>query len=208
MAAAIGFYAGSDFEIQSLSGSGLGLYGDSGFGASVEVGAWQGRTFITNSAGTSQGPECDNVKFLNSASGILGTTGTGIALTAIPNYQATLNLRFTYDSAVQVQNAIVRIYDRSNINNAPSGVTCKVAEIIHPSITQLNNGSGDTSWSTLQGSGTTLSLVDSPGASGMYANGAGGWTSTQHDWYLAISASPDSIGSKSNFSLYFSLEYL
>ena len=70
MAAAINFYAGTDFNIQSLTGSGLGFYGSSGFGASVEVGAWQGRTYITNAAGTSQGPEADNVMFLNSASGI------------------------------------------------------------------------------------------------------------------------------------------
>lgn len=31
---------------------------------------------------------------------------------------------------------------------------------------------------------------------------------TRHDWYLAISASPDSIGSKTDFGLYFTLEYL
>lgn len=31
---------------------------------------------------------------------------------------------------------------------------------------------------------------------------------TRHDWYVALSASPDSIGSKTNFGLYFTLEYL
>jgi hypothetical protein len=31
---------------------------------------------------------------------------------------------------------------------------------------------------------------------------------TRHDWYVGISASPDSIGSKTDFGLYFSLEYL
>lgn len=30
----------------------------------------------------------------------------------------------------------------------------------------------------------------------------------RHDWYLALSASPGSIGSKTNFGLYFTLEYL
>jgi hypothetical protein len=29
-----------------------------------------------------------------------------------------------------------------------------------------------------------------------------------HDWYVALSASPDSIGSKTNYGLYFTLEYL
>ena len=32
--------------------------------------------------------------------------------------------------------------------------------------------------------------------------------STRHDWYIGISASPDGIGSKTDFGLYFTLEYL
>lgn len=32
--------------------------------------------------------------------------------------------------------------------------------------------------------------------------------STRHDWYVALSASPDSIGSKTDYGLYFTLEYL
>lgn len=32
--------------------------------------------------------------------------------------------------------------------------------------------------------------------------------STRHDWYVALSASPDSIGSKTNYGLYFTCEYL
>ena len=32
--------------------------------------------------------------------------------------------------------------------------------------------------------------------------------SKRHDWYLALSASPGSIGSKTDFGLYFTLEYL
>lgn len=210
MAAAISFLAGQGFTIQDLAGSGLGFFGDAGFGASVQVGSYQGHTYITNGAGTTQGPEVDNVKYLNAGSGILGQAGSGIALTAIPNYQATLNVRFTYDTAVKVQNAVARIYDRSNIDNPASGVTTKVAEIIHPDTTQSNNGSGDTTWLTPGGSGVTVSLAPSPGVSGLYAgNGSNSlWTDAQHDWYLALSGSPDSIGSKTQYGLYVSLEYL
>jgi len=32
--------------------------------------------------------------------------------------------------------------------------------------------------------------------------------STRHDWYLALSASPQSIGSKTDYGLYFTIEYL
>lgn len=205
--ATIVFRAGEDFAINALAGSGLGFYGDGGFGESVSVGSYQGRTFITNSNGTAQGPEVDNVKFLNSASGILGQSGSGIALTAIPNYQSTLNIRFTHTSAVKTQNAKLRIFDRSDINNAASGVTTKVAEIIHPDTVQNNNGSGDSSWHTPAGSSVIVDFVASPGESGQRPNGAD-TTDDIHDWYSAVSASPDSVGSKTQFGLYFEVEFL
>ncbi len=211
MVASVNFLAGSDFVIQDLSGSGLGFYGDDGFGASVRVGEYQGRTFITNGAGTSQGPEADNVKYLNLGSGIIGQTGSGVALTCIPNYLATLNIRFTYDTAVAIQNAYLRIYDRSDPNRPASGVTTKVAELIHPDLTQTNVGSGDTTWITPGGSGLKVSLAPSPGVSGLYAgngNNGSAWSDTQHDWYAAISASPDSVGSKTLYGAYFECEYL
>ncbi len=209
MSANISFYAGIN-QIQNLSGSGLGFYGSSGFGASVQVGSWQGKTYITSSAGTSLGPEGNNIQYQNSASGIINGASSGIAVTAIPNYQASLNIRFQYDSAVKVQNATLYIYDRTSINNGASGVTTKVAELIHPTTTQVNNGSGDTSWQTPNGSGVTVSLAPSPGVSGIYAgNGSNSlWTDNTHDWYIAISQSPDSVGSKVLNALFLSLEYL
>lgn len=209
MAAELKFFAGAS-QIQDLAGSGLGFYGDDGFGASVSVGSYQGRTYVTNGAGTTLGPEANNVKYLNAGSGILGQSGSGIALTAIPNAQATLNVRFTYDSAVKVQSAEARVYDRYSPNNPASGVTTKVAELIHPDAAQSNNGSGDTTWYTPTGSSVVVPLANSPGPSGLYAgNGSNSlYAATQHDWYLAISASPDTIGSKTQYGLYVSCEYL
>lgn len=191
------------------AGSGFAFFSDSGFGGSVQVGAFQGRTYISNGAGTYQGVQVDNVKYLNSQSGIVGQTGSGIALTAIPNREATAQIHFNHSSAVQIQNAKLRIYDRSNIDNNPSGVTCYTAEIIHPTETETNNGSGDTTWTNTFGSGSILSLAPSPGVSGFYAgNGSnGGIASTDHDWYVVLSASPTSIGSKTMFGLYVSAEY-
>ena len=203
--ATLAFYAGEEFLINNLSGSGLGFYGG-GFGYSVAVGEYQDTTFITNSTGTAEGPQVDNIKYLNTASGIVNSAGSGIALTAIPNYLSTLNIRFTHGSAITTQNAKFRVYDRSSINNSPSGVTCKVAELIHPDTTQTNNGSGDATWTTVFGSGSIMDLTASPGVSGVSENGPS-TQATQHDWYLALSASPDSIGSKL-FAGYVELEYL
>ncbi len=205
--ALISFLAGSDFTINDLAGSGLGFYGDAGFGASVQVGQYQGRTYITNAAGTAQGPEVDNIKWSHPGSGIVGQTGSGLALRYIPNYQATLNIRFTHGSAVKVQNAAVRIFDRVNPDNPASGVTTKTAQLIHTNNLQDNSGSGDVTWNTPGGSAVVQSLVASPGTSGLSPNGPN-TSDTQHDWYLAISASPDTIGSKTQYGLYTSLEYL
>ena len=210
MAPAINFISGGgSFPINNLAGSGLGFYGTAAFGTSVAVGSWQNRTFITDSNGVIQGPEVNNVTWLNSASGVLGSAGSGIALTAMPNWQATLNIRFTNDTAVKTQNAYVMIYDRVNVNNAASGVTTKAAELIHPYPTQGPGGSGDTSWWTFNtaATGQQMDLVASPGMSGLRPSGIN-TTDIQHDWYIALSASPDSIGSKNAYALYASLEYL
>jgi hypothetical protein len=209
MSANIAFLGGLS-TIQDLSGSGLGFFGDSGWGNSVRVGAWQGHTYITDGNGVNQGPEVPNTKYLNAASGILGQVGTGVALTAIPNAQCPLNIRFNYDTAVKTQNVQLYIYDRTSTNNPASGVTTAIAEVIHPSLTQSNNGSGDTAWLFPGGTGVIVSLAPSPGCSGQFAGNGnnGNWTDTQHDWYVAMSASPTSIGAKSQYGLYVSLEYL
>jgi len=203
--AQIDFYANTI----NLNGSGLGFYGN-GFGVSVNVGEYQDTTFITNGNGTAQGAQVNNLKYQNVNSGIINSATSGVWLTQIPNMYATLNVRFTHGSAVKTQNVKAYIYDRSNINNPASGVTTKFAQLIHIDTIQNNNGSGDTSWITPAGSSVVASLCPSPGPSGFFAgNGSNSTVSAmQHDWYMAISQSPDSIGSKTLNGLWISLEYL
>tara|TARA_R100000315_G_C5233494_1_gene144574 strand:+ start:2271 stop:2912 length:642 start_codon:yes stop_codon:yes gene_type:complete len=202
---------GFDYDLK-LGGSGLAFFGSAGFGSSVEVGAYQGTTFVSDGTGATKGAQAQNIKFLNIGSGIIGAASSGIGLQAIPNYQATLNIRFTHSSKVKTQNCEMRIYDRTNINNPASGVTTKVAEIIHPRVTQFATGSGDSQWITPKGSGVVAAFANSPGISGFYAGDGVSVISTKqsarHDWYAAISASPDSIGNKTQYGLFFSLEYL
>jgi len=209
--ATLKFYANEANEIPT--GSGLGFYGAAGFGSSVSVGSYQGTTFVTNSAGTVRGPQADNVTFMNAGSGKYTSSHSGIGIDAIPNNRATLNIRFTHTSAVKAQNAQLRIYDRSNINNAASGVTTKVAEITHPWATEsphtAGSGVNDGIWYTPAGSGTVFNLSPSPGQEGKWAgDGASARPDDRHDWYVAMSASPNSIGSKSQYGLYVTLEYL
>ena len=105
------------------------------------------------------------------------------------------------------------IYDRVTTTDNASGVTTKIAEIIHPNDTVTDDGSGNQAWHTASGSEgvpANVSLAPSPGTSGAYPGGTD--TSerqdVRHDWYVALSASPDSIGSKTDYGLFVSLEYL
>lgn len=211
--AVINFYAGGyNFPINNLSGSGLGFFGAGGFGASVSVGSWQDTTFITNGNGTAQGPQVNNVKWIHSASGQLPGS-TNVALSNIPNYQGTLNIRFTHTTPVRTQNAQFRIYDRSDITAAASGVTTAVCPLIHPSTSQLVVGSGGAVWQFPAGtsyvdmSRLSNGALFSPGQSGLSPNGAS-TTDMTHDFFLALSSSPNSIGSKTLYGAWFQTEYL
>lgn len=199
-------FAADDQGIQNLNGSGLGFFGEGGFGRSVNVGEYNDATFITNANGLTEGPQVNNVKFVHPASGSINGLDA-VNLLDIPNYLATLKITFSHTSAVKTQNAEFRAYDRNNINNNPSGVVVRAAEIIHPSTTQTGQtGSGDASWISIAGSGTVLEMVSSPGVSGERPNGSD-TEEDQHDWYVSVSCSPNSTGSKT-YAGYFSVEYL
>jgi|TARA_R110000765_G_scaffold100811_2_gene188780 hypothetical protein len=235
--ASISFFAGST-SINNLSGSGLGFFGGS-FGQSVQLNSFQDTTYITNGNGSTNGGAGNNVKYSTDtkafAAGIVPATG----LKYIPNEKASLNVRFTNDTAVRTQNCKLRIFDRVNKDHAASGVITRVAELLHPSTSYSVEGSGDTTWwgssthdgsdahgtyagssnpsdrlptgtNTVGGSGIFVPLAQSPGPSGYYSGNGSANTGqyTQHDWYLGLTASPDSIGSKTQYGLYVELEYL
>ena len=235
--ASISFLAGST-AINNLSGSGLGFFGGS-FGQSVQINNFQDTTFITDGNGTNNGGAGNNVKYSTDtkafAAGVVPATG----LLYIPNEKATLNIRFSNDSAVRTQNCKLRIFDRVNKDHPASGVITRVCELLHPSNSYSVEGSGDSTWfgssthtgsdaqgtynasanpssrlpagtNTVGGSGVFVPLAQSPGPSGLYAGNGSANTGQyyKHDWYVGITASPDSIGSKTQYVLYVELEYL
>ena len=223
--------------INHTSGSGIGFFGG-GFGISVPVSQYQGSSYVTNSNGTSSGVKINNTKYLsvsgiehNGSTVAAGTSG-------VPNYYAPLNVRFEHSEAVRVQNCKLRIFDRNDITKHASGVTTQVMEVRHPHPTAVHNtgseslayrGSDHFGWTSYDApeAMADLAFTASPGMSGLNTSAAEvlpadagdgyrNWLtqegaahqSTRHDWYIAISASPDSIGSKTDYGLYFTLEYL
>ena len=229
--AAITFYgneesAGAANLIKHGDGSGIGFYG-AGFGISVAVGQNQDSTFVTNSAGTDQGIKLRNTKYV-SASGVSHNGNTEINNEAMPNYYAPLNVRFTHEDAVRVQNCKMRIFDRNDISKQASGVSTYVYEVRHPH-TEAVSGSAltnrgesnhgwkeydpvdsmvDTTFTSSPGVSGTNSVISDAALTGVVTTSGAAHTSLSHDWYVALSASPDSIGSKTDYGLYFTCEYL
>jgi hypothetical protein len=224
-------------EIGHTLGSGIGFYGG-GFGVSVPVGSQQTQTWTTNASGTAEGIRLHNTAMVTSGTATVSGTvsvdgGSPINLNNLPNYQCPLNIRFTHDTPVQVQNCKLRIFDRNNINRPASGVTTWVYEARHPSVLTSGNSlsfradqDGVFRWTeydpTVMGnSNFDMLLTSSPGVSGTNTDTrdtdtALGYTSrsgialesARHDWYVALSSEPNEIGSKRNYGLYFTLEYL
>jgi len=194
----IGLYVGEDQRLPS--GSGIGFFGDSGFGDPVSVNGYNGRTFVVNPSGTVDGFEANNNKFQTSTTVINGQSGSGILLLALPNTLATLNIRFTHSVAVRTQNISFYVYDGSSTNgvpnktNDPTGLTAWCAEIRHTDERQIANGLGDATWQDTHGA-VALTLVDSPATSGLRPSGLFS-EDTRHDWYVAMSVSPTQYGDK------------
>lgn len=212
---------------------GLGFYGI-GHGLSVPVGSCQDTTFVTNDSGTENDAQLHNTKKIDDGTdSVAGTVkvdsaAVPLSLDKLPNHLCPLNIRFENTDAVRVQECELRIFDKANIENAASGVTTYVYEARHPSTSQTvtnlsHRGRSADSWFEFNqaNGGSGISLTSSPGASGLNTDTqdadsfqgtttdlGGDHAATRHDWYLALSAKPESIGSKQDYALYFTLEYL
>jgi hypothetical protein len=224
-------YSTNPSGIAHAAGSGLGFYGN-GYGISVPVGQYQDTTWVTNANGTAVDQyQLNNTKY-SSISGVSFNGGAEIQNRNMPNYYAPLNVRFSHATPVRVQNCRLRIFDRNDITKQASGVLTKVYEVRHPNgstseVGLTHRGEAGHDWKEFDPADNMIDVLftSSPGVSGLNTTagealaassfGFTNWTtqegaahsSTRHDWYCALSSSPDSIGSKL-YGLYFTLEYL
>lgn len=214
MAAAIDFYAGQGAGVWvDMNASGLGFFG-AAFGNSVQVGQYQDSTYITLGGGTPEGPQVTNCKYDTSdGSGVLvDDDATAVQPSAIALNSGTMNVRFTFDSAVNTQNGELRIYDRSTITNGATGVTTQVLQIVNGGSGVSTSGTAEapashSGWIAASGASPLVNLLNNPGSGGVGPSGASDIDS-RHDWFVCLSATPLSIGSKQLYGLYVQLEYL
>lgn len=173
----------------------LGFFG-SAFGFSIRVGEYNNTSYVTNDDGTANNGSVPNLRYdtASNSGAYVGAESVATELLEVNNTEATLKIKLSTDTSVQTQNTSFRAFDRVNIDNNPSGVTVQAAEINKPS--PSFRGSGDASWTSVAGSGSTLALDDQLLSSGV------------HVWYVGLSVTPTSIGEKTNLGFYFETEFL
>jgi hypothetical protein len=219
--------------INHSAGSGLGFYG-LGFGVSVPIDTRQKTTYITDALGIASGSQLNNTEMtiegdVNTVGKVRVQNANELDLDKLPNYLCPLNIRFEHTEPVAVQNCKLRIFDRNNIDNHASGVSTYVFEARHPSASQTQTNLShrartENSWFLFEASESMndMPFTPSPGISGTNTVVADvsapdkDWETTEgsvhqslrHDWYVALSAEPDTIGSKTQYGLYFTLEFL
>jgi hypothetical protein len=159
------------------------------FDSAITVGSYNDSTHVESSVGAddSNANTPNNNKFI-SASGGTGGDGQGDwgdgteDIDAIVDAECALKINFSHGSAVAVSAHTFYAYDGSTTTAVPTGVTFYCAE------------QGDTNWTNAEGSASALTITDSASA-------------TSHDFYILISASPESVGEKTDFKLRSELTY-
>lgn len=172
-----------------------GFFG-AAFGFSIRVGEYNNTSRVTNDNGSADNGALPNLRYdtASNSGAFVASESVATELLEVDNTESTLKIKLSTDSPVQTQNTSFRAFDRVNIDNNPSGVTVQAAEINKPQ--PSFRGSGDTSWTAVAGSGSTLSLDNQLLSSGV------------HVWHVGLSVTPTSIGEKTNLGFYFETEFL
>lgn len=193
------------------SGYMLGFFGDRGSPSTIAIGEWNGTTYMVDpDDGDSAEVQTYNLKYANASQVYIDGLDTPIALSKVPNYQSTLNVRFKNDASVRILIARCRFYNRDKtVDDPPEGVDIKVFELAHLGVRQVVPAfnKGDKTWRQAT-SGEWLRFSRSPGPSGIYGGTTGTYPAKRHDWFMGISVSPRDIGGRSKLGLQFSVEYL
>ncbi len=213
--AAIDFLAGQGGgTFVDLNASGLGFFGNA-HGTSVQVGEYQDTTFITSSNGSIEGPQGTNCKYDAITSGVfVDSDSVAVAPSAMVINSGTMNMRFTFsspDTNVQTQNGELRIFDRIDPTTGAVGVTTQLLQIVNGGSGVSTSGTAEalashSGWIAASGDTVISTLLSSPGSGGLSPSGTD-TEDSRHDWYICLSATPLSIGSKTAFGLYCQLEY-
>jgi hypothetical protein len=136
----------------------------------------------------------NNVKYVDDTHFSLnGAASAVLNDTNLADTDCTMQIHFNHGSAVAVSNARLYCYDNSTTTQYAADLDVYAFErgAGASSWTKINDASGVTGGDN---SGERLDLQNSASA-------------TDHYWYVALSASPEAVGAKSNFAFGVALTY-
>jgi len=197
------YYGGAGPAWTDIAANTVVFSGTGGLATPVTVASWQDETHIGNGdPGTDQcgANHIVNVKYISSTQFDNGSGTETLSDANLVATECTLQILFTDGASVAITNARFYSYDGTTVTTEAVGVDAVAFEqgvaasawtIINDDAVAgaLTNGSigGDNS-------GERLDLADQGAA-------------TDHTYYVAISASPESVGGKASFDLGIALTY-
>jgi len=176
----------------------IGFFGENGPPAAVILTEYQDRTHRTNKSGSDLGALI-NVKYVdaNTAS-VSGVNFPNI--TDLPGSSGTLLLRFREENDVPVvtQNGYLRA-TRIVSNVVNEGLKPLNVSIFGFQAADTHGNAGDTSWTEMSdgvGGGSDLAFANQTGLANV------------HDWVVALSVSPQAVGTNTDFAFWAQVEFL
>lgn len=181
----------------TVNGNTIVFSGSGGLTTPITVGSWNDETHLgSGDPGTDQcgtGSHMNSVQFISSTQFDDGSGTETLNDTNLTNDQCTLAVHFDDGSSVATSNGRFYTFDGTTETNEAIGVEVYAFEqgISATAWTFINDDStnhgGDNS-------GERLPLTDQSGA-------------TEHTFYIAVSARPESVGSKTQFDFGIALTY-
>ncbi len=161
----------------------LGFYG-ANFGDAITVNQYQSSTHAESSTGTHLcTTHINNTKYLTGTTiSINGGASATLSSTVPATTQCPLKINFSDAASVATSSATFWVDDGTTNTAGPVGVTAQAAE------------KWNTSWVNTAGSGTAVALANQAAA-------------TSHDFFILLSLSPTSVGTKTAVRAQISLTY-
>jgi hypothetical protein len=147
-------------------------FSDGTFGNPITVSAFNGGTHVRSSGGVDDSSANTPVNNKYVASGTADWGDGTEALENITDAECALKLTIAYDTNITVTDITMYGYDGTTTTDAPVGLDLYLAE------------QGDAAWTNADGSAAALTITDSS------------TPAKSHDFYVAVSASPSSVGVK------------
>lgn len=162
----------------------------------ITVGTWQSGSHLgSGDPGTDQcgSNHMKNVKFVSSTQMDTGGGTETINDTNLAETECTLRIKFTDASEVAISNARFYCFDAVTETNEAVGVEAHAFErgVSATAWTEVNDDSGNIGGDN---TGERLALGNKT-------------ANTEHYWYVAVSARPETVGSKTQFDFGVALTY-